>query len=206
MKASHLALGFWLALPAAAGAQTTITVRLYDYAGVGADVIEKAEVEAQRVLGTAEVRVRFVSYVLRDGHLERRHSTVMAPTTSADLLITVVPQDILGLAADVQSLGYAMVIEGRPSTRAFVLYDRVRQHFLKHPHTAEFGLLGHVIAHEIAHLLLGDVRHSPTGMMAALWLKKEMLRIEQGMMAFSKDEVRRLQAGAIARLQASARD
>jgi hypothetical protein len=43
-------------------------------------------------------------------------------------------------------------------------------------------------------------------MMTALWQKKEMLQMEQGIMAFSKDEVRRLQAGAIARLQASARD
>jgi hypothetical protein len=130
----------------------------------------------------------------------------MAPITSTDLLITVVPQDTLGLAAGVHSLGYAMVIEGRPATRVFILYDRVRQHLLKHPRTAAFRLLGHVVAHEIAHLLLNDVRHSPRGMMTALWQKKEMLQMEQGIMAFSKDEVRRLQAGAIARLQASGRD
>ena len=90
--------------------------------------------------------------------------------------------------------------------RAFVLYERVRERLRKHADTTEFRLLSHVIAHEIAHLLLGDVRHSLRGMMAELWLKREMLQIEQGLMAFSKDEVRRLQAGAIARLQASARD
>ena len=132
MKASHLALGFWAALSAAAGTQPPITVRLYDYAGVPADVIEKAEVEAQRVLRTAGVEIRFISYVFRDGRIDRRHPTGSAPITSANLLITVVPQDAPGLAADVRSLGYAMVIEGRPATRAFVLYDRVRQHFLKH--------------------------------------------------------------------------
>jgi hypothetical protein len=205
MNVSHLALGFWVVLDAAAGTQPTINVRLYDYAGVPEDVIEKAEVEAQRVLGMAGVEIRFMSYVVRDGQIDRRRPTVIAPITSTPLLITVVPRDTLGVATGAHSLGYA-IIEGQPANRAFVLYDRVRQHFLKHPRTAEFRVLGHVIAHEIAHLLLGDLRHSARGMMAAPWREKEMLQIEQGMLEFSNDEVRRLRAGAIARLQASAPD
>jgi len=59
------------------------------------------------------------------------------------------------------ALAYAKPFEG---TRIVVFYDRVK----KRPGSVS-SLLGHVIAHEVAHILQGLVRHSQGGIMKAQW-------------------------------------
>jgi hypothetical protein len=61
------------------------------------------------------------------------------------------------------ALAYALPYEG---THIVIFYDRVRN-------TVEPGkqrcLLGHVIAHEVTHILQGVARHSESGVMKAQW-------------------------------------
>src|SRR5262245_52400713 len=59
------------------------------------------------------------------------------------------------------ALAYAMPFEG---TQITVFYDRVKDR----PGPVS-GVLGHVIAHEVAHILQGQVRHSESGIMKAHW-------------------------------------
>jgi len=61
------------------------------------------------------------------------------------------------------SLAYAMPYEG---SRIVVFYDRVRAEAINTPVPV---LLGHVLAHEIAHLLEGMNRHSASGIMKQQW-------------------------------------
>ena len=58
MEAHHILFAFWTVLSAAAGADgqsPAVTVRVYNYAGVPEKVLQKAEMEAQRVFRTAAV-------------------------------------------------------------------------------------------------------------------------------------------------------
>jgi hypothetical protein len=50
------------------------------------------------------------------------------------------------------------------------------------------GLMGHVIAHEIGHLLLGLTQHGPTGIMRAYWDREDLRRAALGHLVFTRDE------------------
>jgi hypothetical protein len=50
------------------------------------------------------------------------------------------------------------------------------------------AILGHVMAHEIAHLLLGMNSHSPFGIMRAQWQKEELLKASKGELLFTLKE------------------
>src|SRR5258705_6729322 len=49
-------------------------------------------------------------------------------------------------------------------------------------------VLGHVMAHEIAHLLLGTNSHAAEGIMRAQWQKDELLRASKGELLFTPRE------------------
>ena len=46
-------------------------------------------------------------------------------------------------------------------------------------------ILGHVMAHELGHLLLGAGGHAATGLMHVPWYKKELESIAQGSLVFT---------------------
>ena len=50
------------------------------------------------------------------------------------------------------------------------------------------SILGHVMAHEIAHLLLGINSHSQFGIMRARWQREELLRASKGELFFTEHE------------------
>jgi hypothetical protein len=83
-------------------------------------------------------------------------------------------------APEPDSLGYSWVDrDARRGTLATVLSDRVTA-LAAAAHVDASPLLGHVIAHELGHLLLGSTTHSRTGLMRARWtvteLRQNMLR------------------------------
>ena len=51
-------------------------------------------------------------------------------------------------------------------------------------------LLGHVMAHEIAHLLLGTNSHSASGIMRAHWYAQELASADRGALLFTPDQAR----------------
>jgi hypothetical protein len=54
--------------------------------------------------------------------------------------------------------------------------------------------LGHVMAHEIAHLLLGSRSHASMGIMRAQWQGKELLAASRGRLLFTPEESRTMRA------------
>jgi hypothetical protein len=49
-------------------------------------------------------------------------------------------------------------------------------------------MLGHAIAHEIGHVLLGTIDHSPSGIMKARWETADYRQAEMGLMKFTARE------------------
>lgn len=83
---------------------------------------------------------------------------------------------------------------------AGVFYDRVRQL------GAETGVstatvFGHVLAHEIGHLLLPAHSHSVGGVMKERWLKRELDRMQQGTLLFHAEEARKIRSSVASRLR-----
>ena len=81
-----------------------------------------------------------------------------------------------------------------------MFYHRVQE-------IAEAGLasqpqiLGHALAHEIGHLLLGSNSHSPTGLMRAHWGQSDLKKASLELLRFSRDEVGRIRDAVSARMR-----
>jgi hypothetical protein len=63
----------------------------------------------------------------------------------------------------------------RPTSRAYIFYDRVFDH-ARMTGSDVSRLLAGVIAHEVGHLLLPALSHAPSGIMRAHW-DRQMVRV-----------------------------
>jgi hypothetical protein len=92
------------------------------------------------------------------------------------------------LGSGLNEAGFAAVITGR-YRRAYVFLDRVKA-FSEKVTTLSGDrvigtVLGHVICHELGHLLMGDKSHAPFGIMRAEWDSKQWDEAAEGLLLFS---------------------
>ena len=92
------------------------------------------------------------------------------------------------------ALAYALPYEG---THIVVFYDRVK----KNPGNVSI-LLGHVIAHEVTHIVQGVMRHSESGVMKAHWTVSDYQRMAWEPLKFTDYDVQLIQSGLGRRLAA----
>jgi hypothetical protein len=85
------------------------------------------------------------------------------------------------------SLAYAMPFEG---THIVVFYDRVKNR----PGSVSC-LLGHVVAHEVAHILQGLKRHSESGIMKAQWTGADYQQMTWQPLQFTDEDVMLIYGG-----------
>ena len=90
------------------------------------------------------------------------------------------------------SLAYAMpYLDGGTSIHVFI--QRVAA---MAPASRVGPLLGHVLAHEITHVLQGTARHSPEGVMKAHWSSADFRAMQSRPLPFASLDVLLLQAAA----------
>jgi hypothetical protein len=89
------------------------------------------------------------------------------------------------------ALGYAMPY-AQTGTRIHVLVDRLHVSVSK-PHGG--ALLGHVLAHELAHVLEGFTDHSEAGVMKARWDNGDLEQMARRPLAFSAEDAAAIRSG-----------
>jgi hypothetical protein len=82
------------------------------------------------------------------------------------------------------ALGYAMPF-AQTGTRVHVIVDRLHVQVSK---PLGGALLGHVMAHELAHVLEGFTHHSETGVMKARWDHGDLEQMTRRPLSFSAEE------------------
>jgi hypothetical protein len=87
------------------------------------------------------------------------------------------------------ALAYALPYEG---THIVVFYDRVKS---KSKPSTTSCLLGHVIAHEVTHILQGVARHSESGVMKAQWTGADYLQMTWEPLQFTDADVMLIHSG-----------
>jgi hypothetical protein len=197
-----LVLGTVLTVYAGEAASPTagIRVRLYDYAGVSQPVLARAKAEAAAILRSAGVRVEWAECRITSGDTLKDPACAL-PITPIDLQVRIVNFEMAKrLAAPGHTLGYALLADGFDSIAA-VFYHRAVE--LERSHCASrSAILGAILAHEVAHLLLERNHHSRTGILQASWGDDDLRLIAKGRSGFTKKEG--LQMAAMVARRASA--
>jgi hypothetical protein len=89
------------------------------------------------------------------------------------------------------TMGYALPYSNSRS-QVHIMIDRVLRcrAVCTDPRTRlqEAALLGHIIAHEIGHVLQGVVRHSEDGLMKESWTSQETLNMHTRRLSFTKSD------------------
>jgi hypothetical protein len=97
-----------------------------------------------------------------------------SPTPIVVELVSRTPEDFQPGA-----LGYAM-----PDRRRIVIFfDRIE------PMEGAWAVLGHVMVHELAHVIQGVPRHSRTGMMKPHWSAGDLMEMRYKSLPFAREDV-----------------
>ena len=181
--------------------QTRLTVRIYNYARVSEQTLNGAVKQAQRVYRQAGIETVWTECATT---LEGASKHVGCPnsTKSSTVAVNILPRRMAKRA------GFAGQVFGAAIPEAGVariFFHRVRKLVARtSKHTARASVavvLGHVMAHEVGHLLLGHNSHSPDGIMHVPWDQDELVMALQGRLLFDRAQVKQIQAGVAERNQ-----
>lgn len=173
-----------------------IAVVIYNYAAVAPGLLAQAEAEAARIYQHCRIEFRWLDCPLTSGKAGCQIS--LKPTW---LALRILPQTMAErVRLSHEGLGFAP----SPEDGSFAIVANVFAHDAEQLGTtsgiAERIILGHVMAHELGHLLLGAGSHSDTGIMHASWRSKELKIIAQGRMTFTPGEAERMRTNIRARM------
>jgi hypothetical protein len=175
---------------------TTVNVRLFNNFGVLRDDLTVALTEARVVFLDADVDIVWRDCSQGQGPLPASCGNVPA---SNEVLLRLVASPTPPPPQRV-SLGSSLVdLEGAHGVLATVFPDRVRL-VARAAAVDERQVLGHVIAHEIGHLLLGVGTHAERGLMRGFWSRRSLQQPIAGDWRFSERESASMRSGLLARL------
>ncbi len=149
-----------LAAPAAAGtnqepnspAHLVVNVRIFNYADVPSAEFAKAWKETRRIFRRAGVDTTWTDCAI-PGENAASNPRCIAKTKASDIVIRIIPA--VENFKNHNEFGVALIPSGRGFGKyASIFYDRV-EGYVERWRTSEGLLLGHLIAHEMGHLLLG---------------------------------------------------
>ena len=181
-------IGFWFVIGSqlafAEPADTPVVkVRIRDYAHLSTDLISRAQRLVTKVFATADVRAIWAQTIRPDEPVEYPDEVpltlsvnILTPEMSSRLMVT---DQTLGLAAPTLDDGGVV---------AYALFDRIcRVADMSAADPA--NVLGLVIAHELAHLLLPYGSHSPIGLMRPTWDIRDFRNSDRRRFAFTRGQI-----------------
>jgi hypothetical protein len=159
-------------------------VRIYDYAQVSPEVLAEAKSVAGSIFRKVGVEITWSghSFSSVDGNLNREQS---GPKIQLRILNQQMAEK---LSANKTMTG--LTFQGttdQPGKVTNVFYHRVED-LAKSKTCSKGEILGHATAHELGHLLLGNLNHSSTGLMKARLGHKELQTAAKGNLLFTERE------------------
>lgn len=160
--------------------QLFITVRLYSDVQLSSKTLRESEQEVTRILQHAGVGTAWI---------DCRGTLPVPPECDAlpgpkDLTIRIVPK---ALSAADSIFGMAFLSKAGAGAYSDVFYDSLEK-LRRECGASESALLGHVVAHELGHLLLGSGAHTSIGIMRPRWYGQQLRAIERGSLFFTSEQ------------------
>ncbi len=202
VKSCWISIGFLVSLSGPAWAEASsvsqaqeappIVVRVYDYADVPAGTLKAAQREAGRIFREAGVAAVWLRCALNEEELAQNRSCLTAREPRA-VNVRLLPRSMAEKAGyAVSDFGYAVLPEeGELASDLSVFYHLVGNLAESRIATPPV-ILGHVLAHEIGHLLLGAGSHSAKGIMHVPWRRKDLRKASRGLLGFTPSQARRM--------------
>ncbi len=181
------------------------TVRVYDYDGVPHGALKRAEEEAARIFRQVGIEVIWTGCPTSDEELQQ-HPTCNQVPDPLHLMLQIVPRpQVRGRFRDPSRVGAARIPLGVNGfgTIAAVYYFRAEEQAARRVASGA-AILGHIMAHEIGHLLLGLQQHADRGLMRGGWSRADLKSMSQGTLLFHPEEARRMRARMAERIDALA--
>ncbi len=165
-------------------ADPSVSVAVYDDARLSSEMLRHAEEEATRVFDKAGVSTVWILCKSNGEPIpDPRCQDVAAPT---HLALRIVPR---AWKTSDSIFGVAFLSEKGTGAYGDVFYDSVEK-LHRDWNVSLPRVLGHVMAHELGHLLLGSNAHSRQGIMRPDWHGDELRRASMGALLFTAEQAR----------------
>jgi len=165
-------------------------VLLYNTAHVAPEVTIQAKDQASRILREAGILLQWAD-CSPDLHGQLADPRCAEFFSKRSLIVHMAAS--AGQFPNKKSLAYS-VVDRSGGNQTVVFLDRVAKFTTESKPLFGLGqVLGHVMAHEMGHLLLSLVDHTPKGIMKACWGPKELQQIADGELLFTPLEAAKMQ-------------
>ena len=160
-----------------------ITINIFNDAGVPDSALETAKHETSRIFTAAHLQIRW-NDCMTTPSVPAGSSCRDLRAAANELNARIVPA---GKRQNEDIFGVAFLGADGTGKYSDIFYDSVEM--LRTQRPINIGrLLGHVMAHELGHLLIGSHAHSPWGLMCAKWHAQELRRMEMGTLFFTPEQ------------------
>ena len=169
--------------------RAAMAVHVIDYTAVSNNVVSRAEVEATRIWNNIDVSLTWSVGDARSAN----DRPVANRASSLDVRVLLLNQDMAQRMITQEHRGPGVLARAVPEAmRVYVFYDRVSMESERYADPRGV-ILGRVVAHELAHLLLGHT-HSQTGLFRA---EPDLGSARE---AFARDDAEKIRSGIFALL------
>ena len=168
--------------------QLKLGVRTYNYAAVSGDILLRAEQQSAEIFRRAGIELAWIQCPVSPGEVDK--FPACAPNSgSLVLTLKILPESMAaGFGLPLKNFGVTLQHHA-----SFVFYDRVQ--LANRVGLSEPVVLGHIIAHELGHLLLGEGGHSDKGIMMEDLRVRHFRHAEKGRpLTYSTEQAERMRA------------
>ena len=159
-----------------------LTVFVVERAGTPAGVLAEAERNATQVFRHAAVDVGWINCD------ESQPTEACQKISQADLIVHLVPRACT-LSGDIFGVAF---VEHSVGLYADVFFESIQRLHEQYRAVSLSPILGHVLSHEVGHLLLGSNSHSRDGIMQPHWTPQQLQQAAMGRMRFDKDQAAKM--------------
>ena len=172
-----------------ADGELAFTIQIHDYCHVSSASLTRARAVVTAMYERIGVRTEWLGVVQqRVGRPAPARSDEISriPIAQVTLILLTPKMAARGHVAET-ALGFAAVPDEGMGRIAYAIYDRVRDTAARAAMN-EDDLLGFVMAHEIAHLMLPRGSHAETGLMRGRWDVRDFQRTNVLTLGFSPEQ------------------